>query len=77
MTCFGQRDARKCDLNRGLESACRVGLVCISPLPWPSACALATLLEDEKRVDQNHGALVVQATDNIDQLRGSQPQPRE
>lgn len=54
-----------------------VALVCVSPLPLPRASARARLLEDEKRVDLTHVALVVPATASRDQLRACQPQPRE
>lgn len=70
---LGQWAARKCDSNRCLRSMYTVGLVCVSPLPLPRASARACLLEDEKRVDLTHVALVVPATASRDQLRACQP----
>lgn len=56
---------------------CTVGLICFSPLVLPNGWAQASLLEDEKYVDQCQVALAVPATANTGQLRASQSQPGE
>lgn len=68
LTCIGQEDISQYDGNRGLTSACASSPACSCPLPWLWGHSWASLLENERHIEQSWLAPVFPAKAILDQL---------